>query len=50
MRSEDVLALHPERGALFENGVVGELIKARYNQGQPSGLYFGCDNNDLEPT
>lgn len=48
IRSEDVLALHPLRGALFENWVVGECIKARYNRGQPADLYFWRDNNGLE--
>ncbi len=48
IRSEDVLALHPLRGALFENWVVGEFIKARYNRGQPADLYFWRDNNGLE--
>lgn len=48
IRSEDVLALHPLRGALFENWVVGEFIKARYNGGMPADLYFWRDNNGLE--
>ncbi len=48
IRSEDVLSLHPMRGALFENWVIGEFIKARYNQGQPADLYFWRDNNGLE--
>lgn len=48
IRSEDVLTLHPLRGALFENWVVGEFIKARYNRGQPADLHFWRDNNGLE--
>ena len=48
IRDEGVLALHPLRGALFENWVVSEFIKARYNQGQPADLYFWRDNNGLE--
>jgi uncharacterized protein len=48
IRSEDVLALHPLRGALFENWVVSEFIKVRYNHGEPSDLYFWRDNNGLE--
>lgn len=48
IRSEEVLSLHPMRGALFENWVIGEFIKARYNQGQPADLYFWRDNNGLE--
>jgi predicted AAA+ superfamily ATPase len=48
IRSEEVLALHPMRGALFENWVVGEFLKTRYNRGQPADLYFWRDNNGLE--
>jgi len=48
IRDEAVLALHPLRGALFENWVISEFIKARYNQGQPADLYFWRDNNGLE--
>lgn len=42
------LALHPMRGALFENWVVTEHVKQRYNQGLPAGLYFWRDNNGVE--
>jgi len=48
IRSEDVLALHPLRGALFENWVVAECVKSRYNRGLPADLYFWRDNNGLE--
>lgn len=48
IRSEDVLSLHPMRCALFENWVIGEFIKARYNRGLPANLYFWRDNNGLE--
>ncbi len=48
IRSEDVLALHPSRGALFENWVIGEFLKTRHNRGQPADLYFWRDNNGLE--
>ncbi len=48
IRSEDVLSLHPLRGALFENWVVAECIKSRYNRGLPADLYFWRDNNGLE--
>lgn len=37
------LATHPQRGALFETWVVGELLKARFNRGYPSNLYFWRD-------
>ncbi|RVU86455.1 ATP-binding protein [Leucothrix sargassi] len=48
IRSEDVLALHPLRGALFETWVVGEALKARYNAGEAADLYFWRDNNGVE--
>jgi YebC/PmpR family DNA-binding regulatory protein len=48
IRSPDVLALHPSRGALFETWVVGEFVKGRFNLGLPADLYFWRDNNGLE--
>ncbi len=42
------MALHPQRGALFENWVVSEFLKARLNQGQPADLFFWRDNNGVE--
>ncbi|PWQ93501.1 AAA family ATPase [Leucothrix arctica] len=48
IRSEEVLALHPLRGALFETWVVAEALKARYNAGEPADLYFWRDNNGVE--
>ena len=48
IRSEDVLALHPLRGALFETWVIGEALKARYNAGEAADLYFWRDNNGVE--
>lgn len=48
IRSPEVLALHPSRGAIFETWVVSEFIKARFNRGLPLDLYFWRDNNGLE--
>ena len=48
IRSEEVLALHPLRGALFETWVIGEALKARYNEGEAADLYFWRDNNGVE--
>jgi predicted AAA+ superfamily ATPase len=48
IRTVETLELHPSRGALFETLVVSEFLKARYNQGLPSDLYFWRDNNGLE--
>src|SRR3989339_940921 len=38
------LSIHPSRGALFENIIVSELLKQRYNSGSSSNLYFWRDN------
>lgn len=38
------LDAYPLRGALFETFVVGELLKARYNQGKTNNLYYYRDN------
>jgi uncharacterized protein len=38
------LAIHPARGALFENLVITEAMKQRFNQGLTSNLYFWRDN------
>jgi predicted AAA+ superfamily ATPase len=48
IRSADMLPLHPLRGALFENWVVTEHLKARCNAGQAADLYFWRDNNGVE--
>ncbi len=47
--SED-LYNHPSRGALFENFIVTELMKNRFNKGERSNLYFWRDSagNELD--
>ncbi len=45
---EDQLSIHPARGALFENWVLSEYLKKRFNQGQESNLYFWRDNTGNE--
>ncbi|MBA3057095.1 MAG: ATP-binding protein [Gammaproteobacteria bacterium] len=42
------LAIHSARGALFENWVISELLKRRYNQGLASNLYFWRNNTGEE--
>jgi len=42
------IATHPLRGALFENAVIVETLKYRFNRGQRSNLYFFRDNRGLE--
>ena len=43
IREARQIETHPQRGALFENWVVSELLKARFNHGLPSNLYFWRD-------
>ena len=35
---------HPLKGALFETFVIMEILKARFNHGQTSNLYYFRDN------
>lgn len=44
IRDTATLATHPARGALFETWVVSELLKRRFNDGQPSDLFFWRDH------
>lgn len=44
----DQLSLHPLKGSLFENYVVSELMKERYNKNIPVDLYFWRDNTGNE--
>lgn len=46
--STSQMARDPLRGALFENLVVLELMKARWNQGLDARLYFYRDSNQKE--
>jgi uncharacterized protein len=48
LQTEAQLAVHPLRGALFETLIVGEFLKARFNQGLVSNLFFWRDNVGLE--
>lgn len=42
------LNLHPLKGALFENMVILDIIKRRYNRGLKSNLYFYRDKTGRE--
>ena len=42
------LVLHPLRGALFENWVIIELFKGRFNLGLNANLFFWRNNAGLE--
>ena len=43
IREVQQLDTHPQRGALFENWVISEALKTRFNRGLPSNLYFWRD-------
>jgi|YNPMSStandDraft_1061717.scaffolds.fasta_scaffold15937_3 hypothetical protein len=48
IQDEDHMAIHPAKGALFENFIISELIKDRYNKGLLSNLYFWRDSSGIE--
>ena len=48
VQTAEQLTIHPHRGELFESWVLGELLKARFNRGLASNLYFWRDRSGLE--
>ena len=48
IRQQEQLAFHAQRGALFENLVVTEFLKGRFNRGRQADLYFWRDSKGLE--
>jgi predicted AAA+ superfamily ATPase len=48
IQSHEQVATHPLRGMLFENLVVSEMLKTRFNQGLKSNLYFWRSNTGIE--
>ncbi len=44
----ELLGQHPFRGALFENLILNELLKKRFNMGQRSNLYFWRESSGRE--
>ena len=48
IRDAATLETHHARGALFETWVVSEMLKQRFNAGQPNDLYFWRDHVGLE--
>lgn len=44
IHSEAVLSRHPAYGALFENWIITEIRKNRYNQGLSGGMYYFRDS------
>lgn len=48
LENADQVATHPLRGALFENMVVSEFYKRRFNQGKTPHLFFYRDSSQKE--
>ena len=48
IENERQLALHPIRGAVFENLAVLEFLKKRFNTGKDANLYFYRDQSQRE--
>ncbi len=48
VREPGQLRSHPLRGAIFENWVVCEIVKARANRGERHGLHFYRDRSGVE--
>jgi predicted AAA+ superfamily ATPase len=48
IQNAEQLAIHPQRGALFESWVVAELLKARFAHGMASNLFFWRDRTGHE--
>lgn len=48
IENESHLATHPLRGAIFENLIVLEFLKKRFNNGKPSNIYFYRDQSQRE--
>lgn len=42
------ISKHPLRGAIFENMVISEVLKCRYNNARPANLFFFRDRSDNE--
>lgn len=48
IQTANQLAMHPQRGALFETWAVSELIKGRFNRARSSNLTFWQDRSGHE--
>lgn len=48
MESEAHMDIHPLKGPLFENMIVLEFLKARFNRGRRSNLFFYRDSHGNE--
>lgn len=48
IETEEQMQLHPQRGELFENMVINEMIKEGFNRGVEENLYFYRDKTQRE--
>ncbi len=48
MREPKELQFNPLRGALFENLMINEMLKSRFNKGKRNNLYYWRDNTGNE--
>jgi predicted AAA+ superfamily ATPase len=48
IETESQLSVHPLRGALFENMVINEVVKERFNSGKDPNLFFFRDTSGKE--
>ena len=48
IQSADQVQTHYARGALFENLIITEILKRRFNQGRPANAYFWRDKTGNE--
>ncbi len=48
INSAELMSTHPLRGQIFENFIVSELVKNRFNRGLASNLYFWRDRSGNE--
>ncbi len=46
--SPEQLSVHHAHGSIFENHIIVEFLKKRFNQGLPSNLYYWRDNHGNE--
>ncbi len=48
LRTPEQVETYYQRGSLFENLMLSEMIKKQYNQGLPAQFYFWRDSNGVE--
>ncbi len=48
IENSEQLALHPFRGALFENLIITDILKKRFNEGKSNNIFFWRDSTGLE--